>query len=549
MLSERLRALHDVAASPDLRRLELAWGSYYTAECAWLVALAVYAYDAGGPFAVGLVGFIRTLPMAVAVPLGSIFADRFPRQRVLFAVDALRGLALAGSAIAAFAAVPAAVVYALAALAAVVAAPYRPAQWAILPLLSRNPEELVAANAASSTVEGLAVLAGPGLAAALLAGAGPEVVFALSAALSLAAALLVGRIQRRASAATEGAAAPDTLLAATLAGFETVARDPHSRLLIALFGAQTLVRGALNVLIVVVALELLGLGDAGVGFLSAAIGVGGLAGALGALALVGRPRLAGPFALGLVLWGLPIALVAAWLHPLGAFLCLAVVGAGNSVLDVAGFTLVQRLVPDHILARVFGVLETIATAGAAFGALATPFLVDAVGGRAALVLTGAFLPVLAAFFRRRLDRVDAAARVLTYEVALLRGIPLFAPLSPPTLERLASALVPITTPAGADIVRERETGDRFYVIEEGDVAVSSHGKELGRLGQGECFGEIALLLDVPRTATVTALTPVRLRALPREAFLEAVTGHRESARAAAEALRARTGADPASKSL
>jgi MFS family permease len=239
------------------------------------------------------------------------------------------------------------------------------------------------------------------------------------------------------------------------------------------------------------------------------------------------------------MWGLPIALAAAWLHPVLALVCLAAVGAGNSVLNVAGFTLLQRLVPNEVLGRVFGVLETLVMATVAVGALITSFVVDALGGRTALILTGAILPVVAALFRSRVDEADAAARVPGPELALLRGVAIFAPLSPMALERLASRLVPVAASAGTTIIREGETGDRFYVIAEGEVSVA--GRTLGR---GDFFGEIALLLDVPRTATVTAATDVSLYALERADFLDAVGRHPASARAVRAVAGTRLGFEP-----
>jgi MFS family permease len=235
---------------------------------------------------------------------------------------------------------------------------------------------------------------------------------------------------------------------------------------------------------------------------------------------------------GLVLWGLPIALLGFWTEAVAALFFLAAVGVGNSLLDVAGFTLVQRTVPNDVLARVFGVLETLVMVTVGLGALATPLLVELTGDRAALIVTGALLPVLALVVWRRLARLDATAHVAERELALLRGVPIFAPLAPPTIEHLATKLVPEKQPAGENIVCQGDVGDRFFIVAEGELDVTSDGRLLSRLGPGEFFGEIALLRDVPRTATVTSSTPVTLYTLERENFIAAVSGHPQSARTA-----------------
>jgi MFS family permease len=523
-----LNAFRDLFRNRDLARLEVAWGFFYTADWAYFIALALFAYEEGGAFAVGLVGFLRMLPGAVAAPFGSLLADTRRRERVLLAVYLSRSLVVGASAAAAFIDAPAAIVYALAGVGAVASAPYRPSQWALTPSLARTPEELVAANGVAATLESLAGVVGPALGGVLVALADPGPVFATAGALFLVGGALVAGI--RTEAKPGGAAG--ALFAEVFVGFQTLAREPEPRLLIGLFGAQTLVRGALNVLIVVAALELLDMGESGVGFLNSAFGVGGLLGAFAALGLTGRRRLAHPFGVGLFLWGAPIAFVGFWLEPAAALLWLAVVGAGNSVLDVAGFTLVQRIVDDRVLARVFGVLETLAMATVGLGSLATPLLVDVVGGRTALVVTGSLLPALALVFWRRFGELDAAAEVPTAELELLRSVSLFAPLPAPTLERLASRLARLEFPAGAVIAAEGDPGDRFYLLAEGEVEVRTGARVLNMLVPGDFFGEIALLRDVPRTATVAAITPVTVYALDREEFVAAVSGHPQSSRTA-----------------
>ena len=537
-----LRAFGAAVRSPNLRRLELALGGWYAAEWAYVVALGVFAYQHGGAFAVGLIGFARMLPGAVAVPFASLVADRYRREHVLLTIFVTRAALLTGSALTVLLDAPAAIVYVLAGLGALGASAFRPSHWAIMPQLARTPEELVAGNAASSTTESIAMVVGPVAAALMLATRGVGLVLIVCAAAFAAGALAIVLIRTETVPVRIQRGSAGAVLRAAFGGFSSLAGDPHPRLLIGLFGAQTAVRGALNVLIVVAAIDLLDMGNKGVGFLNAAFGVGGLVGALAALGLAGRRRLGHPFGLGLVLWGLPIALVAVWLQPAAALLWLALVGVGNSVLDVAGFTLVQRLVADRVLARVFGVLETLAMAGAGLGALLTPALIDVVGGRRALVVTGAVLPALAFVNWRRFGRIDEATGVPEREVALLRASPLFSPLPAATLERLAARLEPAHAPAGSAIVREGDPGDRFYVIAAGEVDVTAAGRPLRALGPGESFGEIALLRDVPRTATAVARTDVELYALDREEFVGAVSGHPQSARTADAVIGTRLGA-------
>jgi predicted MFS family arabinose efflux permease len=531
-LAQPVIAFREAFRSPDLRRLELALGCWYAAEWAYIVALGVFAYRHGGALAVGIVGFIRMVPGALAVPFASLVSDRSRREQVLLAMFVARAALLVGSALTVLTHGPPAVVYLLAGLGALASAAFRPSHWAIMPQLARTPAELVAGNAASSTTESLAIVIGPALAALVLAARGVGLVFVICAAAFVAGALAIALVQTESGPGRRAARTRLNVLRESFGGFSALGSDPHSRLLIGLFAVQTFVRGALNVLIVVAAIELLEMGNKGVGFLNAGFGVGGLIGAVAALGLTGRRRLGHPFGLGLVLWGAPIALVALSLRPALALFWLALVGVGNSVLDVAGFTLVQRLVPDQILARVFGVLETLAMAAVGVGALLTPVLIDSVGGRKALVVTGAILPALALLFWRRFGQIDDATDVPEREVALLRANPIFAPLPMATAERLAARLQQVLAPAGTVIVREGEPGDHFYLIASGEVEVTAAGRRLATLGPGDSLGEIALLRDVPRTATGTAQADSELYALDREEFVGAVSGHAQSARTA-----------------
>jgi MFS family permease len=528
-LRESLDAFRAVVTNPGLRRVELAWACASTASWAYIIALAVYAYDVGGAAGVGLVGLIRVLPAFVAAPFAGLLGDRYPRQRVIAVLSLGRTLVMAAAAAALFADAPAGVVYALAAVVSLGSSMVRPLFSALLPQLARTPEELTAANLVLTTIESSGIFLGPALGGLLLAATDAGTVFAATAGTFLVSTLLLARVKVEAAAEPKGEGG---LGREFFAGFRTILGDRSLRLIIGLYGSQTLVAGALNVLIVVAALELLDLGESGVGFLNSAVGVGGLLGALAAFALVGRQRLASDFAIGLVLWGIPIALIGVFPEPPIALLLLAIVGIGNTVVDVAAVTLLQRTVPDEVLTRVFGVVQSVFVGTIGIGAIIAPLAIELVGIRWAMVLTGALLPVLAALLWRRIGALDAEALVPVTEIELLRSMPLFKPLPPAMIEELASSLVAVRATPGTEIIREGEAGDRFYVIRSGEVEVLTAGEPVATQGPGDHFGEIALLRDVPRTATVRAKTAVDLYALERDEFLSAVTGHPASAEAA-----------------
>jgi MFS family permease len=431
---------------------------------------------------------------------------------------------------------PAPIVYALVAFSAIASTVFRPAKSALLPALVTSPGELTAANAASSTLESVGMFLGPALGGALLAISSPSVVFAANGLAFVWSAVLVFGLRAYEPARMPIARdASRPVVSTVMAGISTIVHEQALRTLVGLYGAQTFVAGAVNVLVVVAAFRLLDLGEAGVGLLYAALGVGGLIGGFVAVVIAAHGRLARDFSIGLALFGLPLALIGGLPTAFVAVVALGIVGIGNSLVDVNALTIMQRAVPDAVLGRALGALDGLMLATLGLGALLAPVLVDAVGVKAALVATGALLPVLALISRPRLRAIDAAAAV-PESTGLLRRVPLLAALPEPVLERLARESAGATFPAGATIVREGDPGDRFYVVSSGTVGIL--GKELG---PGEAFGEIALLRDVPRTATATAVTDVSLVTLERGPFVAAVTGHAPSAAEADTLIAARLG--------
>jgi MFS family permease len=538
-LRESVRAMREVYANRGLRRLQLAWAGSIIGTWAFAIALSVYAYDHGGASAVGLMVLIRWLPAAFASPFMGILGDRYPRVLVMIGSDLLRAAAFAGMTAVVLLHGPPAVVYLLVGVASVISTAFRPAQAALLPALARTPDELTAANLSSSTIESLGFCVGPALGGLLLTVSNTWVVFALTGATFLWSALLLAGLLKTDEPPLIRESRP--IVHEAVEGFRAIAHDGHLQLVIGLFSAQTLVNGAMGVLITVSALQLLDIGPGGVGYLNAAVGVGGLIGAVFSLMLVGRRRLAGMFGLAIAGTGGPMIFIAP--HPSTAIALVAftLIGVSNIVEDVAGFTILQRTAPAEVLSRVFGVVHSLFCATVALGAILAPRLIDLIGVRWSLVTVGAILPVVALATRVPLERLDDAAVDRGRQVELLRAIPIFTPLSPAVLEGLAARLEPVKVAAGEVIVRQGDPGERFYIVASGEVEVVIDGQVQGTQGPGDHFGEIALLRDLPRTATVAARTDAELFALEREDFLAAVTGHSASAEAAEAVVGARLG--------
>jgi MFS family permease len=523
------RALARVFSNPGLRRLQLAFVGSIVGDWAYATAVAVYAFGQGGAAAVGLLGVVRYLSMAAVLPLASTLADRYPRKRVMIASDLLRAVLVFAAAGSIASGGPVLVVYALAIVTALAGTPFRPSQAALLPALARDAGELTAANVASSTIESVGFFAGPALGGLLLAVANVQTVYVVNAVTFLWSAAIVAGLRVPARVREEeGADEPrrESLLAHAGAGFRAIASNRDIRLIVGVYCAQTVVAGASLVFVVAVALDLLDLNASGVGYLNAMMGIGGLVGGFVALVLAQRGRLALDFGLGVILWSAPLLAVAAWPAAGVAAAAMALIGLGNSLVDINAYTILQRTVPDEVLGRVFGAMESAVIGAMALGALVMPLLIHSIGIRAGLAVLGGAVAALVVVALPGLRRVDLTA-LAPPGLELLRRITIFALLPEPIIERLARALVPVEASAGEVVIHEGDEGDRFYAIEEGTVVVTKEGRWIADLGPGDYFGEIALLQNVLRTATVTAKTDVLLQALEREVFIPAVTGHHD----------------------
>jgi MFS family permease len=533
-----LDAMRGSLANPGIRRLQLAFAGSAIGHWAAGTAVTVFSFTAGGAAAVSLQLVLRMLPSALAAPFLSTFADRYPRVRVMVVADLLRVAIVTAMALMVLFDAPYVLVLVASGLSGIVSTAFEPAKAALLPTLAERPEQLTAANVVSNSVDSMSFFVGPALAGLLLAVSSTQAVLFVTAGTLLWSAALVSRIREAPRARKDAEAETEPGMVAQVAeGIGAVRGDARLRLLLGLFAAQTFVDGALAVLLAAVALDLLGLGEAGLGLLSAAVGVGGLAGIAASAALTGRRRLAPAFGVGMVLWGLPLVLLGLAPVTVVAVVALAIVGVGNTLVDVSGMTLLQRAAPENVIGRVFGLLDTLILAAVALGSVVAGVLLEVVGVEAALIATGAVLPVLIALRWRAVLAVDARA-VSPEDLALLRAVDVFAPLGPVELERLAEALEPVRAAAGEALFRQGEAGEGFYLIVSGTVEVAVDGVRVREQGPGSYFGEIALLRDSPRTATVTARDDLELRMLRREPFLATVAGHGGSA-AAAEATAVR----------
>src|SRR5213593_2451303 len=391
--------MHD----PRLRRIGAAFAAFNVAEWATWIAMLVYAYDHAGVLGSGVVAVVQLVPAAFFAPFASTLADRYPRERVLVASYVAQALAMGATAAAIAADAPLLPVYALAAVAATTVTITRPAQNGIVPSLATTPPQLTAANGALGAIENAGILVAPLIAGALLEIGGAALVYAAMALAVAAGGAVVATLRVADVPRPAGRARLDPR-----AAFRSLAQDRGAASLVALLAAESVQIGAMDVLFVALALDVLRTGDAGVGILNAAMGLGGVIGAVAAARALGGRRLVRGVALGAVVWGGGIAMI-------------ALAGIGRSLADVAARTLLQRVARVDVLSGVFGVLEGLSMAALAIGSLFAPALVQLFDVRVALIGVGAVLPVTLALTGMSIARADAASdRETVPAVALLR---------------------------------------------------------------------------------------------------------------------------------
>lgn len=523
--------LGTLTGNPQLRRVQAAFVTHNSGEYASWVAMLVYAYAQGGVTESGIVATAMLIPAAVFAPVMSSLGQRVALGTTLFAAYVAQALTSGAVAVALLVDAPKLVVYGLLVGPSVAFTMTRPTQSAFTPSLARTPEELTATNVVSGWIESVSIFAAPALTGVVLAIGSEAIVFALVGIACLIGGLLVAPLRGSGSTAYEESDDSEDSFRGSLS---FVRHDKQARLLLLLLGAECVAIGALDVLVIELAQGGLDRGADWAGYLTAAFGAGGVL-AVGATArLVGLARLSPPLVASLAIWSVAFMGLAVLPGAVGALVLLAVAGGARTTFDVAGRTLLQRVARPDMLARVFGLLEGAQMAALAIGSILAPLLVWIGGLPLAFACVGALLPLFALAAGRSLLDIDRHATVPIVEVALLRSMPLFAPLPPPTLESLARSLEAISVPAGANVMREGESGDRFYVIADGELDVVRDGRIVATRGRGEGFGEIALMYDVPRTATVTTRTDSHLYALDRDVFLVVVTGHASAQLAARE---------------
>jgi len=529
-----------LARSRPIRLLLLAWFLAYAGDLAAFTAASVYVYAVGGAAYVGLLGLLKALPGALLVPLVGSWSDRVRRERLLMVSVALRALLLGAAAAVMTGGAQAILVLVLVGVEAGLASVFRQVQAALLPWLARTPDELTHANTAVSVMQSAAMLVGPAVAAGLLVVSTPQAaMLAACGFTAIAAVVLVGVRPLSSKAPARGAGLLKQLKLDMAAGFEAGVRRRGVLPLVIPAAAQTFARGVLGVLTVTIALSVFDLGSAGVGWLAAALGVGGvLAGPIAAVLVRGH-RVARCFAAGVAGWGVPMILLAFTHARYWPYLMFGLIGVANVFDDAGVYSALQRVIPSRLIGRALAMRRAVLLLSMGLGSIVAPLLIDAWGARGALITTGLLLVAIVALSVPSLTIIDHRISEPGPDLALLRQVSFFAPLPFALVEHLASELRSATYEPGDVIIQDGQPGERFYMIAAGRARVCKDGKELRQMGTGESFGEIALLRQVPRTATVIAVTSLQARTLTREEFLAAVTGNAASAEGADEVVSAR----------
>ena len=518
-------ALQSVRSVPTVRRYVdavalLDFAQYTSGMVVWL-----YVFARGSTEAISLLVITSSGTVALLAAPMSSFADRYGRGRIAAVGALLRAGVLLAMAVSIAAKLPVGTTIVLAGLEGAVYSVGAPALRALAPTLVQTPSELSSVNLVISLGLALAIFLGP-----LVGGLAYELTGAVPVVTAVAAvfALSYPRLSRFQQEGPPVEPEPVTQarhgrLSEALEGLRTAASERDIRLTLLVFCGYSFAVGILDVLLIVIARDVLHQSSGGAGALYAAFGVGGLLAGIGIGQLV-RARLARVFGIAVVVWALPIAGIALAAQVAIAWVCGFFAGMAGTVAQAAGDTVLQRATPDRLMSRVLGAYETLTGIAYMVAALVPAILIASLGARTILVIGAAVAPLVVIFCWRGLLQLDRDLDVDDERLKLVSSVPWLHTGSLAEQDRLAALLEEESAPAGEVILYQGETGIRFYILQSGAARVLVDGREVSRLGSGDWFGEVALLSDIPRTATVQATENSVLLSLADEDFHRALAG-------------------------
>lgn len=513
-----------VARNAKLRRLVVGRLLATVSEWMWYTVTTVYAFTLAGVGAVGAISVAAVLPAALVSPALGYVIEKYPHERILTGVYAMRLVAIIVTAVSAvfIPAVP--ILVAVIAVEGISAMFVRPTTAALLPSITHRPEDLVKAHAALGTSDKVGILIGPVVGGLMLASTAPAIAFGVAAVLSLGSVAAVLTVRVDAADRLQGAAGdrPQHALTEAAKGVRTAA-GPHVRSIVLVTALAFLMLAASEVFVVPLAIELLGWGRAGPGLLTALIAGGGLLGGL-ALGAIGKRRLGPWFVVAGAVMAIALTLMAAAPHYLVVLAASIAFGAGSSLVMMAGQVQIQSLVPLSTGGRVLAAVEGLSQFAMAAGAWATTRVTQGWSLRTSLLVLAVLMLLATLGVARSLLKTDARVAATRQRVGALDEIALFAPLTNVLRERIATQIHSEEVGAGDVVTYQGEYGDSFYIVESGTLDVCVDGRHVRSLGAGDFFGELALLRDTTRSATVRATSDCRLWVLPRRAFLTVLTG-------------------------
>lgn len=515
----------------SLLRFFVAYSAGVIAEKTLLISTVVYAYERGGSATAGFASLALLSPRIVAAPFAAKAADGTRPNRTFFSLFFVKTLVLLAAAVGVAVGAPLAFLVGCSGIVVGCISFMRPTAAVVVPGLVRSARQLTVTNLRMGLVGNASALIGPLLAAALIQVAGPGLAFSACALLNGCAAFVTWPLRRldNTGAVSLGRPGAFRLLVDQFGAIRQRRTVPP---ILAVAGVQYVLLGSLDLFYVVLARQVFGLGPSGSALLGVLFGVGALLNGLTAGLLVARRRLAPLLFGGLFLIVGSLAILGAAPSVWVAVATLPIVGFSRSFIDLAVRMLLQRSAPPSATASAFAMVELLSGVGAAVGAVLTQVLIASVNVQAAIFGVALVLAVVSLVTVRRLWRADDAASVPIVAIRLLRALPVFSPLPPDQLELVAGSAREVPIVAGTEVIREGDVGDCFYAVAAGRFDVVMDGEHVRFAERGGSFGEVALLANVPRTASVTAAADGVVFAIDRDPFLAAVTGHDSSRQAA-----------------